>query len=497
LNGPLKEKYMAILRAAGTIALLVACVVALAPSQRAQLDVEAFRTKIRKILSDGAAPSLAVAVARNGEIVWSEAFGFADREARVPATVETPYSIASLTKPFTATALMILEERRRLDLDEPLSRYLGPLERPGVSAPGEVTLRRILGHVAGFPVHYQYFFDDQPDRPLSFAETMRCYGAEIHKPGSRHSYSNLGFGALGETVARVSGQRYRDFLAREVFAPLGLKGASVPERAEEAVGAAKRYGRDGSLLPFYVTDFTGGSAVFASVEDVVRFGSFHAGALMAGQRAVLTPESLTAMQQKGTGDNGLGWSVNHTWNKHPVIWHSGAMPGAAATLWLVPAEKVAIAVVANQIGASVNQLAGEILADLLPAGQPAAGSRAPEEAKSSTPVPTPSATDHSTGRYRGRLMTCPKPEMLAIDVQRPGELELTVGSESPRLLDGTFTGGRLYTEFSSATGSTKSQFQLDLRLVGNRLEGPVTRRTSVGPRANFAVTIWAELKSER
>jgi len=449
--------YMASPRAAGTIALLLACAVVLAPSQRAQLNIEAFRTKIRKIVADGAAPSLPVAVARNGEIVWSEAFGFADREARVAATVETPYSIASLTKPFTATALMILEARQRLGLDDPLSRYLGTLERPGVSASGDVTLRRSLGHVAGFPVHYQYFFDDQSDRPLSFADTMRCYGAEIQKPGSRYTYSNLGFGALGETVARVSGQPYRDFLAREVFAPLGLKRASVPERAEEAVTAAKRYGRDGSLLPFYVTDFPGGSAVFASVEDVVRFGSFHAGALMAGQRAVLTPASVTAMQQKGTGDYGLGWSVNSNWNTHTVIWHSGAMPGSAATLWLVPAEKIAIAVVANQIAAPVNQLAGEILADLLPAGRPTAGSPAPEEAKPSTPVPTPRATDHSTGRYRGRLMTCPKPEMLAIDVQRPGEVQLTLGAASPRLLDGKFTGGRLWMEFSSATGSTKSQ----------------------------------------
>jgi CubicO group peptidase (beta-lactamase class C family) len=303
---------MTIRRAAATIGLLLAWGVALAPSQGEKLDIEGFRTRIRKILADGAAPSVAVAVARNGQIVWSEAFGFADREARVPATVDTPYSIASLTKPFTATALMILVERQQAALDAPLERYLGPLNRPGVSTPAEVTLRRVLGHVGGFPIHFQYFFDDHPERPSSFADTMRCYGAEIQKPGGGYTYSNLGYGALGETVARMSGQRYADFLAREVFAPLGLKQASVPERADEATKAAKRYGRDGSVLPFFVTDFQGGSAVFASVEDVVRFGSFHAGALMAGQRAVLTPASLEAMQQKGTGDYGLGWSVNHT-----------------------------------------------------------------------------------------------------------------------------------------------------------------------------------------
>ena len=487
---------MAIRREAGTLGLLLAGVLALAPGQRAPLDVETFRTKIRTIIADGAAPSLAVAVARNGQIAWSEAFGFADREAHVAATVETPYSIASLTKPFTATAIMILAERQRLGLDEPLSRYLGTLERPGVSAPGEVTVRRILGHVAGFPVHYQYFFDDRPDRPLSLADTMRCYGAEIQQPGSRYTYSNLGFAALGESVARVSAMPYRDFLAREVFTPLGLKHASVPERADEAAGAARRYARDGSPLPFYLTDTPGGSAIFASVEDVVRFGSLHAGARMPGQGAILMPTSVATMQQKGAGDYGLGWSVNDDWNDRTVVWHSGAMPGSAATLWLVPDEKIAIAVMANQIGAPVNRLAGEILADLLSVGQPAARTRATDEASPSM-APTTRAPDQSTGRYRGRLMTCPTPEMLVTDVQRPSEVELTLGSASPRLLDGTFMGRRFYTEFSSPTASSKSRYQADLRLVGNRLEGPVTRRTNLGSRANVAVTIWAELERER
>jgi CubicO group peptidase (beta-lactamase class C family) len=69
-----------------------------------------------------------------------------------------------------------------------------------------VTIRRTLGHVAGFPVHYQYFFDDQPDRLQSLADTMRCYGAQISKPGSRYTYSNLGYGVLGASVGRVSGE---------------------------------------------------------------------------------------------------------------------------------------------------------------------------------------------------------------------------------------------------------------------------------------------------
>jgi CubicO group peptidase (beta-lactamase class C family) len=162
-------------------------------------------------------PRWSLASARNGELIWSEGFGFADRELKVAATAETPYSVASLTTPFTATAVTILAERQRVALDEPLERYLGPLRRPG-AMPAEVAVRRVLGHVGGFPQHNQYFFDDQPDRPLSFADTMRCYGAQYQRPG-RYTYSNLGYGALSELVARVSGVSYRDFLAHEIFTP--------------------------------------------------------------------------------------------------------------------------------------------------------------------------------------------------------------------------------------------------------------------------------------
>jgi CubicO group peptidase (beta-lactamase class C family) len=480
--------------AAAIVALVVGCGATRAPGQAPTLDVETIRASIRKALAERAAPSMAVAVAQSGRIAWSEGFGFADREAGVAATAETPYSIASLTKPFTATALMMLAERRLIDLDAPLTRYLGPLDRPGVADPDAATVRRVLGHVAGFPVHYQYFFDDRPERPLPFAETMRCYGAEIQPPGTRYTYSNIGFGALGEMVARVSGQKYGDFLAREVFAPLGLKRASVPERAEDAASAARRYGRDGVLLPFYVTDFPGGSAVYASVEDVARFGSFHAGALMDGQRAILTETSRAAMQQKGLGDYGLGWSINSSWNGHQVVWHSGAMPGSSATLWLVPERRIAIAVVANQIGAPVNQLAGQILGQLLPGGQSAP---APAENAPRAQVRSLIAAGEGGHRFRGRLLSCPAPEPLHMDARQANAIKVALGSGSPTSLEGRLTSDGLSGSFSPSTGPRASGFRVDLRLNGNRLRGPVTRRTSLGPRANVLVTLWAELEREQ
>jgi CubicO group peptidase (beta-lactamase class C family) len=485
-------------RPVGLLAFVLAGSIALAQTQQApSLDVAAFREKARKIVTDGAAPSVVVAVSRDGRLLWSEGFGFADRDARVSATAQTPYSVASLTKPFTATALMILAERRQVALDEPVERYLGPLNRPGVEVPAEVTLRRLLGHIGGFPVHYQYYFEDRPDRPLSFADTMRCYGAEFQAPG-RYTYSNLGYGALGETISRVSGIAYRDFLAREIFEPLGLTRASVPERASEAeaAGAARRYGRDGGLLPFFVTDIAGGSALYASVEDLVRFGSFHAGALMPGQQALLTPASIAAMHQAGPGDYGLGWSVNRTWNRFPVVWHSGAFPGSAAALWTMPAQKVAVAVIANQITAPVNQLAGEILGALVPAGPPAAPAPALAPAKPIAAQARTAPTAYPAGRFRGTLMTCPEGQPITIEVRESGEINVTLaGAAAVPVQNASLDEGPLlHGTFSGRVGGNEAEYRFYLRPTGNGLAGPITRRVSLGPRANVTVTLWATLQ---
>src|SRR5262245_18668929 len=240
---------------------------------------DAIRARIEAAITAKQAPSIAVAVARNGRIEWSEGFGFADKARRTAATGSTPYAVASLTKTFTATALMALHERGRVALDDPVTKHLGPTARPNVSAPSEVTIRRTLQNVAGFPVHSDWFYVDRPSRPLPVTETLQCYGVEISKPGERYVYSNLGYGVIGEVIARASRQPYENFLAREVLQPLGLESARIARRAEEAIGAATLYGTDGEAVPFLLSDHPAASDLYISVEDLVRFGLFHAGGL--------------------------------------------------------------------------------------------------------------------------------------------------------------------------------------------------------------------------
>jgi CubicO group peptidase (beta-lactamase class C family) len=456
----------------------------LAAQTKIPTEFEGPRKSLQAVVDRSVAPSVTVAVARDERIIWNEAFGWADRERRREATTETPYSIASVTKPITATAIMLLSDRGKLSLDDPVTRHAPLTERPGVSRPDDVTIHRTLGHIAGFPVHYQYFYEDQTARPASFKQTMRCFGAEVDAPGLRYSYSNLGFEALRAVVEHASGESFRNFLAREIFLPLGMRHSSVVEEPAQAKDAAVRYGSDGKPLPFYRTDHPGASAVYATAADLVRFGQFHAGAAPG----VLRRESVAAMQRAGLGNYGLGWSVNPDWHGRLVAYHSGAMPGVAATLWVVPAERISIAVIANQMGAPVNGIAGEILQRLLATTGAAGTGRVNDEAPGSG---TPAPVGDTVGAWQGTWSTCPDAEPISIDVSANGNVVLRIANGDALTLESAVvSNGRVMGTLQASPGLV---YSLDLRVDAGRLRGSVVKRSSLGPRGNTSVTLWAEL----
>ena len=188
----------------------------------------AIRARIRETLVEQALPSLSVAVARDGGILWEEGIGWADRERRVPATLHTMYALASITKPITATALMVLAERGLIDPARPANEYLGETKlRARVGDADGATVQRIANHTSGLPRHYQLFYEDEPYPRPQIEETIRRYGNLVTAPGERWRYSNLGYAVLGHIVSRVSSQGYADFVRREVFLPLGMLRSSV------------------------------------------------------------------------------------------------------------------------------------------------------------------------------------------------------------------------------------------------------------------------------
>jgi CubicO group peptidase (beta-lactamase class C family) len=472
----------------GAAAGIAACLLAQPASPTRALD--AVGVRMQAAVDAGTMPSIAAAVGRDGQVIWRAAFGHADTARRTAATTTTPYSLASVSKPFTATAVVLLHERGVIDLDQPLTRYVGRLDRPGVAEPDAVTVRRTLGHVAGFPTHYQFFFEDRPDRPLPIARTQACYGAEVATPGSRYVYSNLGFGLLSETVERASGLPFGAFLQREIFAPLGLAHAGVAAVGVPVAGAAVRYGSDGAALPFYVTDHPGASDVFASADDLVRFGLFHAGTWHPSR--VLTAASRRAMRQPGLGGYGLGWNVNPNWHGRQVAWHSGAMPGAAATLWTVPGDGIAVAVLANQLGAPVNQFAGELLAATLGVTVPSGGPG--RQADTGGDRQAPRSVADVRGRWLGTLSTCPDTTEIAFDIGEKDAVAVTLAGAPAASPSASVSPARLSGSFAAPGPVGPSTYRYDLRPAGDGLAGTVVRTTGLGPRGTVAVTLWVQLR---
>ncbi|MBI1786333.1 MAG: beta-lactamase family protein, partial [Acidobacteria bacterium] len=175
------------------------------------------------------------------------------------------------------------------------------------------------------------------------------YGNLVAIPGERHQYSNLGYGVIDYAISRVSGKPYADFMREEVFVKLGLTRTSVDIGPGLKEFAATRYGSDGRPIPFYDFDHPGGSAIFSSAHDLVRFGMFHLKAHLDGQKAILTDATLDAMHKPTVktgerGGYGIGWSSTERPDGYRVVAHAGGMGGVSTSLRLVESEKLAVVV---------------------------------------------------------------------------------------------------------------------------------------------------------
>src|SRR5207247_1117538 len=164
----------------------------------------------------------------------------------------TIYPLASISKPITATGLMVLVERGQVDLDLPINTYLGPAKLTGLAGDARgATVRRVLSHTAGLPLHSQFFYSDRGYAPPDMAETIRRYGKLVFPPGQVVEYSNLGYGIIGNVIEPVSGKSYAEVMRQEVCVSLGFTRTSVDRPIELENFGAERWnaGGDGADGP--------------------------------------------------------------------------------------------------------------------------------------------------------------------------------------------------------------------------------------------------------
>lgn len=339
---------------------------------------------IREKIAAGAIPSAAVAIGRRGQIVYERAFGWADKEQKVVAKSTTPYPLASATKPMVATAVMLLAEQGKLDLDAPAGQYVPdwPVAQNPLRLEQTYTVRQLLNHTSGLGTYASIAWRNETASPRPLKETFARYGFAVHLPGTVSEYSNLGYGLLGQIVAKQSGRSLGEFLTAEIFRPLGMRDSFLVDSFVPPAEAVKKYDATGNLLPETHNDTAGAGNVYASVHDLALFGLFHVARDGDGARALLPSKTKELMRSfidprarypyYKSSSYGLGWYFRKSDHGTSIVWHEGGMPGASAMLILLPEAETVAAVLINATdkNTEAQELANELLHLAVPSHRP-------------------------------------------------------------------------------------------------------------------------------
>jgi CubicO group peptidase (beta-lactamase class C family) len=449
-----------------------------------------------------AIPGVAVAVVRRGQIVWEEGFGWADRENRNQVNEHTMFYLASITKAITATAILMLHERKELDLDHPINDYLGPAR---VSSPvwdaNAATVRRVATHTGGLTTFARNCYGSPTDCRISTDETIQRYAILFWPPGDHFDYSNLGYGILGTVVGRLSGKSYSEFLRNEIFWPLGMTHASLGVDPNLEKYMAKRYSPDFGARPWAISGSPGASAVYCSAHDLALFAMLHLKTHLPSQKQIISDSAIDAMQELTSPQYGMGWWIKKDLFGYRGVLGQGGTDDASTRLQLIPSEGIAVIVLANTGTILPEAVVNEVLDTLLPTYRDRRAKTArqeqPQRAKPDAPSPI------FVGRWRGVVKTYRGDIPLTFSITDAGEVEASLGSQlrtilnAPRFDKESLSGvmsGDLGTE--EDTGSDRYDLEFELYIRGGALNGAVTTRPRPGARNFTRLPYWVELKKE-
>jgi len=292
-------------------------------------------------------PGLSLAVVRDGKTVKATGYGLADVENNLVAAPETVYEIGSVTKQFTATAVMMLAQDKKIILDDEISKYLFDLPE-GWRA---ITVRQLMNQTSGLPEYYE-----NPSRQtVAGKDVIKIAAAASPKftPGDGWNYSNTNHYLLGLIIEKASGKSYGDFLRERIFAPLGMSDTRYNDRRAIIKNRARGYDWDWGKAVLYNNEFLDVSWAFAAggivstVNDLAKWdAALYTDALVNGEskRQMWTAGKL----KSGISHRyGFGWYVERI-NGHLNLSHGGDIPGFATYVTRYPDDKLTVIVCLNQ-----------------------------------------------------------------------------------------------------------------------------------------------------
>lgn len=340
------------------------------------IENDTLQARLSELAQAADVPGASLAVYANGQL-RTATHGVLNVETGVEVTPESVFRIASITKVYTATAIMRLVDDGKLDLDAPVVDVLPELRVADPDVTARVTARHLLTHTSGISGDVLAEGGRGDDALERFVAACADVGQDVPL-GTVVSYSNTGFSLLSRMIERITGSVWDVAMRDLLFAPLGLKSTVVlPEdalRFRVSYGHETEPGEPASLYPVWSHDraMAGGGSIIASAEDVIRFARLilDGGCAPDGTRLLsdaamaemLRPQQSVA-EHWLTGDHwGLGWQ-RHRWSEQDVWWHDGTLDGQYSWLRVVPERGVAIALLTN--GGRVIDFANELYAELL------------------------------------------------------------------------------------------------------------------------------------
>lgn len=321
-------------------------------------------------------PGISVSVTKDQQLLWSKAYGHSNVATKVAASPATIYSICSISKLFTAVAIMQLYDEGKLRLDDPIESILTDFKlRQQFKDSGPITIRSLLTHSSGLPRESDYPYWTGPDFPFPTQDQVnsKLKDQQTLYPASTYfQYSNLGLTLLGEIVEKVSGKKYNDYVEEKILKPLQLNATHPYLPASEhgkkmamGYGALNREGHREPVALFDARGITSAAGYSSNVEDLGRFASWQFRLLEKGGTEVLKSSTLKDMQRVHWMDPdwniswGLGFSVSRE-GSTTLVGHGGSCPGYRTTLELDPKEKMAYSVMINAGGEDPDFFAREI-----------------------------------------------------------------------------------------------------------------------------------------
>jgi CubicO group peptidase (beta-lactamase class C family) len=327
--------------------------------------------KISAALAASGAPSVSVAVAENGRLAYAKAFGKADIAANRDATVNTRYAIGSVSKQFTAAALLLLQEQGKLSLDDKVAKYF-----PNLTRANEISIRQLLSHTSGYEDYApQDYIIPEWTRPTTTAQILERWARKPlnYDPGTKWQYSNTGYVLAAAIFEEAAGRPLVAFLREKIFDPLGMTSAGdcdvhsaqdATAYTRFALGPPRPVAREGKGW------YLGAGELCMTPSDLARWD------IAFIEKRVLSPKSYDELTREVKLANGqpthyaLGLSISGTPDK-PEFSHGGEVSGFLTSNRVWPVRRAAVAICSNEDGVNLPASLSREIAEVLFGGQAA------------------------------------------------------------------------------------------------------------------------------